>query len=122
PGEDEQKALQEIEQVIQKAALDKYVRIDRLIPTTGGASEISAEHPMVKLASASIEKVYGQKPELIGLTANCDMSHFMKREIPTVIYGPGDFSQAHKVDEWVSLSELEKAAWVYATMVLNVAG
>ncbi|MCQ6562954.1 M20 family metallopeptidase [Paenibacillus mendelii] len=100
PGEDEAEAIREIEQVLADVpGLNGRVHIDRLLPTTGGASEISSDHPMVGLASRAIEEVYGCKPELVGLTANCDMSHFMNRGIPSVIYGPGDFAMAHKVDE-----------------------
>lgn len=77
---------------------------------------------MVELASAAIERVYGRRPELTGLTANCDMTHFVKRGIPSVIYGPGDFSVAHKIDEWVTVSELEKASRIYASIAMEVAG
>ncbi|MDB5053364.1 MAG: acetylornithine deacetylase or succinyl-diaminopimelate desuccinylase [Bacilli bacterium] len=122
PGEEEADALSEIEQVIASVSgLEGRVRIDRMIPTTGGASVISPDHPMVGLAARAIEQVYGRKPELVGLTANCDMSHFVNRGIPAMIYGPGDFSLAHKVDEWVSLTELENATWVYASIALEVA-
>ncbi|QWU15571.1 succinyl-diaminopimelate desuccinylase [Paenibacillus sophorae] len=123
PGEAEDDALREIEQIIAGLpALDGRVRIDRLVPTTGVASETRPDHPMVELASAAIERVYGHKPELTGLTANCDMTHFVKRGIPSVIYGPGDFSVAHKIDEWVTLSELENATRVYASIAVEVAG
>ncbi|MBB6636389.1 M20 family metallopeptidase [Cohnella thailandensis] len=122
PGEDEEAALREIEQVISGVPeLDGRVRIDRLVPTTGVASETAPDHPMVGLASRAIEEVYGRRPELVGLTANCDMTHFVARGIPSVIYGPGDFSVAHTADEWVPLSELEKATRVYATIALDVA-
>jgi acetylornithine deacetylase len=29
--------------------------------------------------------------------------------IPSVVFGPGDIAQAHTGDEWVQLSELERA-------------
>jgi acetylornithine deacetylase/succinyl-diaminopimelate desuccinylase family protein len=122
PGEDEAAALREIEQLIAGVPeLDGRVRIDRLVPTTGVASETAPDHPMVSLASRAIEEAYGRPPELVGLTANCDMTHFVARGIPSVIYGPGDFSVAHTADEWVPLSELEKATRVYATISLDVA-
>jgi acetylornithine deacetylase len=28
--------------------------------------------------------------------------------IPRVVFGPGDIAQAHTVDEWISLEELER--------------
>ncbi|CQR51589.1 M20 family metallopeptidase [Paenibacillus riograndensis] len=123
PGEAEEDALQEIRQIIAGLpALGGRVRIDRLVPTTGVASETRPDHPMVELAAAAIERVYGRRPELTGLTANCDMTHFVKRGIPSVIYGPGDFSVAHTIGEWVTVSELENASRVYASIAMEVAG
>ncbi|WP_080834304.1 M20 family metallopeptidase [Cohnella massiliensis] len=122
PGENEAEALREIEAVVSGLpGMNGRVRIDRLVPTTGEASETPPDHPLVALAARSIESVYGRAPELVGLTANCDMTHFVARGIPSVIYGPGDFSVAHKADEWVELAELEKAARVYASIAWEVA-
>jgi acetylornithine deacetylase/succinyl-diaminopimelate desuccinylase family protein len=123
PGESEAAALREIEELLAGLPeLDGRVRIDRLVPTTGEASETPADHPAVEIACRAIESVYGKKPELTGLTANCDMTHFVARGIPSVIYGPGDFSVAHKANEWVTVSELENAARVYASIAIETAG
>lgn len=37
-----------------------------------------------------------------------DSGHFEKDNIPAVLIGPGDIAQAHKPDEFVEISELEK--------------
>ena len=37
-----------------------------------------------------------------------DSGHFEKDNIPAVLIGPGDIKQAHKPDEFVEISELEK--------------
>jgi acetylornithine deacetylase/succinyl-diaminopimelate desuccinylase-like protein len=29
--------------------------------------------------------------------------------IPSVVFGPGDIAQAHTADEWISLTQLERA-------------
>ena len=33
---------------------------------------------------------------------------FAQAGIPTVVCGPGSIDQAHKADEWIAISELEK--------------
>ena len=33
---------------------------------------------------------------------------FAQAGIPTVVIGPGSIDQAHKADEWIAVSELEK--------------
>ena len=41
---------------------------------------------------------------------------------PAVIWGPGSLSQAHTIDEWLDIGELEAAAHLYLDAVLELAG
>ena len=36
---------------------------------------------------------------------------------PTVILGPGETEQAHKTDEWCSLTRIEQATELYAELI-----
>ena len=36
---------------------------------------------------------------------------------PTIVLGPGDISQAHTVDEWVAIEQLEQAANRYLKLM-----
>lgn len=40
----------------------------------------------------------------------CDAAVLATAGIPSVVFGPGDIAQAHTSDEWISLSELERAS------------
>ncbi|MFX3617378.1 MAG: M20 family metallopeptidase [Sporolactobacillus sp.] len=120
PGESKEAAMEEMMGVIDQIPEVKgKVHIERFLPTTGDASEISADHPAVSIVKQAITRVYGKEPKYSGLTCNCDMSHFMDSGIPTIIYGPGDFIAAHIANEWIDLSELEKATWTYASIILQ---
>lgn len=122
PGESEQAAIEELMEVMENdPLLADQVYIDRMIPTTGAASETNEQHEIVQLSKRVLDEVYQQQTEITGLTANCDMTHFVAKGIPSVIYGPGDFSIAHKVNEWVTLDELEKAVYVYSHIAIEVA-
>jgi len=33
--------------------------------------------------------------------------------VPSVVFGPGSIQQAHTKDEWIEISQLERAADVY---------
>ena len=37
--------------------------------------------------------------------------------IQTIIYGPGDFAQAHAIDESVSISQIEQAYHIYRQII-----
>ena len=51
--------------------------------------------------------------------ASCEQVFFLRKGIDTVIFGPGDISQAHTENEFVDLIQLYKAASFYAFCILN---
>jgi acetylornithine deacetylase len=48
-----------------------------------------------------------------------EASLFAQAGIPAIVLGPGNIAQAHVVDEWVSLDQLEKALGIYKNLVEN---
>jgi len=44
----------------------------------------------------------------VGVDFFCDAAVLAAGGIPSVVFGPGDIAQAHTVDEWISLVELER--------------
>jgi acetylornithine deacetylase len=51
--------------------------------------------------------------EQIGVPYGTDAPHFAAAGCPSVVFGPGSIAQAHTVDEWLEIEQLEKAAEVY---------
>ena len=51
-----------------------------------------------------------------------DGRFFHARGIPTIIYGPGDPSLAHKPDEWVGIDEILDATRAYAVTMVRLIG
>ena len=45
----------------------------------------------------------------LGVDYFCDAAVLSAGGTPSVVFGPGDIAQAHTVDEWISLAELERA-------------
>jgi len=46
-----------------------------------------------------------------------EASLFAQAGIPAIVLGPGSIAQAHVVDEWVSLEQLERALEIYKNLV-----
>ncbi|MGB5488400.1 MAG: acetylornithine deacetylase [Lysobacterales bacterium] len=46
-----------------------------------------------------------------------EASLFAQAGIPAIVLGPGHIAQAHVVDEWVSLEQLERALQIYTKLV-----
>jgi acetylornithine deacetylase len=55
----------------------------------------------------------GGSGQQIGVPYGTDAPAFLAVGIPTVVFGPGDIQQAHTVDEWVEISQLQAAADSY---------
>jgi succinyl-diaminopimelate desuccinylase len=50
------------------------------------------------------------RPRIAGVTYGSDASKLALAGLPSVVFGPGSAAQAHTVDEWVPVDELEQAA------------
>ncbi|MBX6341570.1 MAG: M20/M25/M40 family metallo-hydrolase, partial [Thermomicrobiaceae bacterium] len=57
-----------------------------------------------------------------GFNMGTDGRHFSAQGYPTIIYGPGDPSLAHKPDEWVGIDELLEATRAYALAAVALLG
>jgi acetylornithine deacetylase/succinyl-diaminopimelate desuccinylase family protein len=125
PGEVEAEVLREIEAVLAEVRESRPgvdVAVDRMLATTGGASELEPDHPLVELALASATAATGKHATVIGLSGACDMTHFRARGVPCVVLGPGDAAQAHQPDEHVDLRELQQGALAYSLVALGACG
>jgi acetylornithine deacetylase/succinyl-diaminopimelate desuccinylase family protein len=127
PGETAQSRWNEVRQILKalkerdpdlNVELKQYDDQIDIIPC-----EISAEHPIVKVALEAVKKVRGVEPHIKGLTGATDMAViFGKGKIPTIVLGPGSVEQAHIVDEYVEISQLIDATKIYATIILDLLG
>ena len=70
--------------------------------------ELPAEHPLVKTACA----VRGQ-PEPDVVFFSCDASKMAAHGVPVIVLGPGDIAQAHTVDEFIALTDLDAGTDAY---------
>ena len=120
PGEDEAAVKAELSELLARAARDAGVRAEILEykPTTGGATETAADHPVV-VASLSASKHHRAKlTEPQGFQGGCDLVHFRAAGAQGTVIGPGSLALAHKPDEFVPVDELVAASLIYRDVAL----
>ncbi len=103
PGETKGGVLEEIRGFLASAGADCEVETESWLD----ASLTDAEHPMVGRLRHAVAAAGGDdRPR--PFPATCEAPFFtLHRGIPTAIFGPGSIAQAHVVDEFVRIAELE---------------
>jgi acetylornithine deacetylase/succinyl-diaminopimelate desuccinylase-like protein len=102
PGETDHTVCREIDSLLRARGIKATFSKGRLAPCL--PLETSAKLPFVRQFLRSI----GQTRPL-GVHYFCDASVLAAGGIPSVVFGPGDIAQAHTANEWISLTQLERA-------------
>ena len=77
-------------------------------------------HPLIQTLSAAHAAVLGSIPKVRGVPYGADLRLFTNHgHIPAVLYGAGDVSLAHGVDEYITLADVVTATKVVALMVTH---
>jgi len=72
---------------------------------------------IVKAVEESSASVLGQRPSKTICVGGLDLRYYARRGVEAVAYGPGEVGLAHKVNEFVKVSDLVKMAEVYVDIV-----
>ncbi|MDH5316174.1 MAG: M20/M25/M40 family metallo-hydrolase, partial [Gemmatimonadota bacterium] len=84
------------------------------------SGETAAGHPLVITLSRAHATVLGTLPRTRGVPYGSDLRLFTNHAaMPAVLYGPGDVSLAHAVDEWIPLDQVTEAAVVLALAIAD---
>jgi acetylornithine deacetylase/succinyl-diaminopimelate desuccinylase-like protein len=101
PGETESKVKREIAAFLRSKKLAAAISSAKLAPALPLET-----NPRLPLVQKFLQAVGQLQPA--GVHFFCDAAVLSAGGIPGVVFGPGDVAQAHTVDEWISLSELER--------------
>ena len=108
---------------------DGDVRFERkLIPMGGGRlwlrpAEAAPDHPGVLALSAAVQALTGREAKVGAFNGGwVDGAELMSADgsPACLVFGPGDFEQAHEVDESISVREVAEAARIYAHATLEL--
>jgi putative selenium metabolism hydrolase len=134
PGETEESILGEIAEVLRLNGIEKFTleAVKNNFETyTGNAYERTIELPPWSISKDSnlFEIMYGSvksfmdgiEPTISAWKCCTNGSESAgRRNIPTIGIGPGSLEQAHTVDEFINISEIENVSDIYITFLSNL--
>ena len=123
PSEDVAAVIVEVESILAELRRRRpHVRVEIGAPFASiSGLDTASDVPFVRLA-VKLANQHGGQPTAIGVPYGTNAFALAAKGIPTIVLGPGDISQAHSADEWVDLSQVERAAELYAAIALNYTG
>ena len=75
---------------------------------------------LLKMADRVYQGCFNKRPILKDLGATCETALFAAKGIDTLVFGPGSIEQAHTRDEYVEISQLNRACEYYYRLVKEV--
>ncbi len=73
--------------------------------------------------TSEIVKVFKQasKAKIVAFSGSSDMPFFTQKDIPTVIFGPGEASQMHKPNEFCYVSKIDECVLIFKKVIQEFA-
>lgn len=84
------------------------------------AWKIARDHVLVRAAEAAYEAIRNDKPVLFQMGASTNgVTTAGMFHLPTIVFGPGDISVAHSVNEYCGVQSMLDASRIYAALCLG---
>jgi acetylornithine deacetylase len=120
PGESPAAALAEVEALLSEPArMHPATQIRSILPAAEDLPLSAATGSrLAEITRKSCQRIAGTG-EPRGVPYGTDASELFAAGIPCVVIGPGSIAQAHAVDEYVDLDQLEKAFEIHREIMLS---
>jgi len=119
PGETTASVIEEVRESFERirARRPAFDASLRLI-TAQGPSDVSPDAPVVQSLARAMERE-GMAMSIAGMSAWTDAAILNEAGIPAICFGPGDIKLAHAAEEWIPVTEIERATDVLTRMALD---
>ncbi|HZD06529.1 MAG TPA: M20/M25/M40 family metallo-hydrolase [Longimicrobiales bacterium] len=119
PGEAPEDVAAELEAVLEELRA-RIPRLDATLETglDRPGTEVAGDSALVRGLLEACERC-GRPPRLDGMTAWVDAAFLNLAGVPAVCFGPGGIEQAHSVDEWCDVAEIEGCTEVLTAFALG---
>lgn len=117
PGESPGAARDEVIERIAAATGEAIVEYDEPFLESGG---MSAAHPAAAALAdwlTAAAASHGATPRRLAARYGTNASVYAAAGVPCVVFGPGSIAQAHTVDEWIEVAQVEAAVATLAACV-----
>lgn len=84
--------------------------------------ELPTDHPWAKKVVDIHNNTFHSSTKARDFGATCEQCFLLAKGIPTVIAGPGSMAQAHIVDEYIDIDQLEKGVLFYKQVIADAFG
>jgi len=133
-GENETKALSEVQRVIAREGVNAEVEVTGYRASSYKGYQchtrefypawvIAADHPLVEAAVRSVQAQLKRRPQITRWGFSTEGVYTAgEANIPTVGIGPGKEELAHTADEYIHLEDVYSAAGVYAQLAARLLG
>ncbi len=98
-----------VKEEIKRAVRDSGVKADVRIPYFSPGYVLDAKSRFLQIFYESVKRSFDMNPKLMVALGRADSEYFYRKEIPAVIFGPGENDQCHKPDEYVLIPGMVKA-------------
>ncbi len=117
PGETAAHFTSEVEEACARVKENSPMLRWEIIPGFAQSpNEVPEDHRVVRALSASLARA-GEPAGVSGLSCWTDAALLTAAGIPAICFGPGDIGLAHAAEEYVDMSEIERATGVLAGFV-----
>lgn len=123
PGQDHDAIFQEVrDMAAELESTTPGLRLEVRLANNVPPIETPVGHPLIQHAAGAVEAVTGHAPHVRGATYYTDGGMWVGRDIPMVIFGPGDDKLAHQPNERVPVEHLALATRGYLALVERLLG
>lgn len=122
PGEKVREAEKEIEKILKGLRKkDPKFRFSIELTRLFEPAEISPKSEIVNIVRRNLKRICGYTTKPWGTPYACDARNLINdASIPAIVFGPGDISHCHCIDEYIELNEVVDAAKILALTALNL--
>jgi succinyl-diaminopimelate desuccinylase len=123
PGQDHDAIVREVrDMAAELESTTPGLRLEVRAANNVPPIETPVGHPLIRHAAEAVEAVIGRSPQVRGATYYTDGGMWIGRDIPMVIFGPGDDKLAHQPNERVPVSHLDLATGGYLALLDRLLG